>query len=78
MSEYLTNLNNSKTNKNIHEKLRSLSPTIGTRKQGNIPSRKNSNTNMAKDDKYQQETNKLKEDIRLLKQTAAECSIRNV
>ena len=36
-----TNLNNNKTNKNIYEKLRSLSPTIRTRKQGNIRSRNN-------------------------------------
>ena len=60
-----TNLNN----KNIHEKLRSLSPTIRTRKQGNIPSRNNSNTNMVKDDKYQQELNELKEEIKMLKQS---------
>ena len=51
-----TNLNN----KNIHEKLRSLSPTIRTGKQGNIPSRNNSDNNMAKDDKCQQEINGLK------------------
>ena len=41
-------LRTSKTNintKNIHEKLRSLSLTIRTRRQGNIPSRNNSNTN---------------------------------
>ena len=59
----------SKTNlKNIHGKLRSLSQTIRIRRQGNIPSRNNSNTNMAKDDKYQQEIDELKEDIKLLKQ----------
>ena len=63
------NLNNYKTNKHIHEKLYSLSPTIRTRKQGNISSRNNSNTNMAKDDKYQQEINELKEEIKLLKQS---------
>ena len=60
-----TNFNN----KNIHEKLRSLSSTIRTRKQGNIPSRNNSNTNMVKDDKYQQELNELKEEIKILKQS---------
>ena len=59
-----TSLDNYKTNKNIHGKLRSLSPTIQTRKQGNIPLRNNSNTNMAKDDKYQQEINELKEEIK--------------
>ena len=64
-----TNLNNNKTNKNIYEKLRSLSPTIRTRKQGNIRSRNNSNTNMAKDDEYQQQINELKEEIKLLKQS---------
>ena len=48
-----TNLNN----KNINEYLRSWSPTIRTHKQGNIPSINSSNTNMAKDDKYQQEVN---------------------
>ena len=52
-----TNLNNYKTNKHIHEKLHSLSPTIQTCKQGNTPLRNNSKTNMAKDDKYQQEIN---------------------
>ena len=55
-----TNLNDYKTNKNIDKELRSLSLTIWTRKQENIPSRKNSNTGMAKDDKYQQEINELK------------------
>ena len=64
-----TNFNNYKTNKNIHKKLRSLSLTIRTRKQGNIPSRKNSNTNMAKDDKYRQKINELKDEIKLLKQS---------
>ena len=64
-----TNLNNSKTNKNMHEKFRLLSSTIRTRKQGNIPLRNNSNTNMAKDDKYQQEINELREEIKLLKQS---------
>ena len=43
-----TNLNNSKTKKNIQKKLHSLSPTTRTCKQGNIPSRNNSNANMAK------------------------------
>ena len=62
-----TNLSNYKTNKNIHEKLRSLSPAIRTYKQGNIPWRNISNTNMAKDDKYQQEIKELKEKIKLLK-----------
>ena len=42
-----TNLNSYKTNKNIHEKLRSLGPAIWTHKQGNITSRNTSNTNMA-------------------------------
>ena len=55
-----TNINDYKTNKNIDKELRSLSLTIWTRKQENIPSRKNSNTGMAKDDKYQQEINELK------------------
>ena len=50
-----TNLSNYKTNKKIHEKLRSLSPIVRTWKQGNIPSGNNSNTNIAKDNKYQQE-----------------------
>ena len=60
--------NNYKTNKNIDGKLHSLSPTIRTRKQVNIPLWNNSNTNI-KDDKYQQETNKLREEIKLLKQS---------
>ena len=34
-----TNFNNYKINKNMHTKLRSLSPTFWTRKQGNNPSR---------------------------------------
>ena len=59
-----TNLNNYRNNKNMHEKLRSLSPTFRTRKQGNIPSKNNSNT----DDKCQHEINELKEEIKLLKQ----------
>ena len=63
-----SNLKNYKNHKNIHEKLRSLSPAIRTRKQGNIPSRNNSNTNMATDDKYQQEMKELTEEIKLLKQ----------
>ena len=63
-----TNLNNYKNNKNINEKLRSLNPSIRRHKQGNIPSINNSNTNMATDDKYQQEINELKQDIKLLKQ----------
>ena len=46
----------------------SLSPTVRTRKQRNIPSRNNSNTNMTTHDKYQQEINELKEEIKLLKQ----------
>ena len=37
--------------------------------QGNIPSRNNSNTNMAIDDKYQQEIYELKEEIKLLKRS---------
>ena len=61
--------NNYKTNKNIDGKLHSLSPTIRTRKQVNIPLWNNSNTNITKDDKYQQEINKLKEEIKLLKQS---------
>ena len=64
-----TNLNNYKTNKNIHEKLRSLSPSIRATKQGNIPSRKNSNTYMAEDEKHQQQINELKEEMKLLKQS---------
>ena len=63
------NLYNYKKNKNILEKLRSLIPTIRIRKQGTIPSRNNSNTNMATDDKHQQEINKLTEEIKLLKQS---------
>ena len=63
-----TNLNNYKTNKYIHEKLSSLSPINRTHKQENMSSRNNSNSNMAKDNKYQQEINKLKEEIKLLKQ----------
>ena len=62
-------LNNYKTNKNIGGKLHSLSPTIRTRKQVNIPLWNNSNTNITKDDKYQQEINKLKEEIKSLKQS---------
>ena len=42
---------------------------IWTPKQGNVLSRNNSNTNMAKDEKCQQETNGLKEKIKLLKQS---------
>ena len=61
-----TNLNHYKTIKNIYKELRSLSATTRMCKQENIPSRKNSNTDMAKDDKYQQETNELKEEITLL------------
>ena len=62
------NLNNYKTNKNKHKKLRSRSLKIRTRKQGNIPSRNSSNTNMVKDDKYQQEINERKEEMKLLEQ----------
>ena len=58
-----TNLNKHKTDNNIHKILRSLSPTIRTRKQRNIPSRNNLNTNMVIDDKYQQEINEIKEEI---------------
>ena len=61
-----THLNNYKTNKNIPEKLRSLSPIIRTRKQRIIPLRNNSNNNMVKDDKYQQEINKLRKEIKSL------------
>ena len=51
----------SKTNlKNIHGKLRSLSQTIRIRRQGNIPSRNNSNTNMAKDDNTSKKLMNLK------------------
>ena len=57
-----TNLNDYKTAKNIYEELRSLTPTIRRRKQENIPSRNNTGTDMAKDDKYQQEINELKEE----------------
>ena len=57
-----TNLNDYKTAKNIYEELRSLTPTIRRRKQENIPSRNNTGTDMAKDGKYQQEINKLKEE----------------
>ena len=46
----------------MHEKLCSLSPTSRICKQGNIPSRTNSNTSMTKDDIYQQEINELKEE----------------
>ena len=63
------NLNNYKTNKNKHKKLRSRSLKIRTRKQGNIPSRNSSNTNMVKDDKYQQEINERKEEMKLLEQS---------
>ena len=58
-----TNLNDYKTAKNIYEELYSLTPTIRRRKQENIPSRNNADTDMAKDDKYQQEINELKEEI---------------
>ena len=51
----------------MHEKLPSLSLTTQTRKQGNVPSRDNANTNMGKDDRYQQEINELEEEIKLLK-----------
>ena len=50
-------------------KFGSLSPTIRTHKQGIIPSGNNLNTNMAKDDKYQQGISELKEEIELLKQS---------
>ena len=53
-----------------------FSPELPTRKQGNIPLRKNSNTwqqmintNMATDDKYEQEINELEEEIKSLKQS---------
>ena len=52
-----TNLSNYKTNKNTHKILSSLSAAIGTRKQENIPSSNNSNTNMVKHERYQQEIN---------------------
>ena len=64
-----TNLNNYKTYTNIHEIFYSLSPTIGTGKQGNIPLRNNSSHNVAKNDKWQQEINNFKEEIKLLKQS---------
>ena len=67
--ENKSNLYNYKKNKNILEKLRSLIPTIRIRKQGTIPSRNNSNTNMATDDKHQQVINELTEEIKLLKQS---------
>ena len=54
-----TNFNDYKSNKNIHKKLPSLTSIFRTRKQ-NIPSNNNSNTNMSKNDKYQQKINKLK------------------
>ena len=63
-----TNLSNYKTNKNTQKILSSLSPANGTRKQENIPSSNNSNTNMVKHEKYQQEINELKWEIKLLKQ----------
>ena len=49
-----SNRNNYKTNKNTHKILSSLSPAIGTRKQENISSSNNPNTNMIKHEKYQQ------------------------
>ena len=64
-----TSLIHYETTKKICKELRSLSAAIRTCKQENIPSRKNSNTDMAKDDKYQQETNELKEEIKLLTQS---------
>ena len=51
----------------MREKLRSLSPSIPTHKQRNIPLRSNFNTNHTKNDKYQQKINQLKEEIKLLK-----------
>ena len=55
-----TNLSNYKTNKNTHKILSLLSPETGTRKQENNPSSNNSNTNMVKHEKYQQEINETK------------------
>ena len=65
--DYAEIQNTIKVNKTATKQILHL--TIQMRKEGNITLRNNSNTNMAKNNKYQQEINELKEEIKLLKQS---------
>ena len=58
-----------KPNKNVNERIRSLSPANQRPKQGIIRSRNNSKTNLSSNYKYQQEMKQLKDEFKLLKQT---------
>ena len=58
-----------KPNKNVNERIRSLSPANQRPKQGIIRSRNNSKTNLSSNYKYQQEIKQLKDEFKLLKQT---------
>ena len=64
-----TNHHKNKPNKNVNERLRSLSPANRRPKQGIIRSRNNSKTDLSSNYKYQQEIKGLEEEIKLLKQT---------
>ena len=63
------NHHENKPNKNINERLRSLSPANRRSNQGIIRSKNNSKTDVSSSYKYQQEIKQLKEEIKLLKQT---------
>ena len=64
-----TNHHENKPNKNVNERIRSLSPANQRPKQGIIRSRNNSKTNLSSNYKYQQEIKQLKDEFKLLKQT---------
>ena len=64
----LPNHNENKPNKNINERLKSLSPANQRPKQGIIRSRNNSKTDISSNYKYQQEIKQLKAEIKPSKQ----------
>ena len=67
--ENSTKHNESKPDKTINERPRSLSPANRRPKQGLIRSTNNTKTDFASNYKYQQEIKQLKEELKLLKQT---------
>ena len=68
-SPSLTNTNSKSNNKNIHEKLRSPSPSNRFRIS---PSRKPSQTNERKNENYEKEITELKKEISILKSSNIE------
>ena len=62
-----TNTNSKPSNKNIHAKIRSSSPYNRFCKQGISPSRKSSQTNEIKNEKYEKEITELQDEIKALK-----------